>query len=158
MTEMFLESDALEVRRVAVELLLSGTLDAVRLLREQVALEQLDPKERRAAAIALLNFAGLGSGVPKNAEGPPRSTGVDHLLERINGTAHVWEGVNPFEDTMVDPAVKEARDDSLYRMWAQHVGLNPMGEYGPYGPYAGLSEEEIDDLRNASRNASKGGD
>jgi hypothetical protein len=81
---VFLEDDALEIRRRAVEAVLASTLDAVVLLRIQVTDPELDAKERRAAAIALLNIAGLSNGPPPGTQGAPRPPQVEGLLEILN--------------------------------------------------------------------------
>lgn len=97
MTHGFIESAPLEVRRRAVEAVLNATEVAVNLLILQVEDESLPPKERRAAAALLLTYAGLNSGVPAAAQGPPRAPGVDILLGILNAKNQDIEDMpNPF--------------------------------------------------------------
>lgn len=79
-----LRQDALQSRQEAAETILGGTVEAAMLLVDQVRNFKLEPKERRAAAIALLNYAGLGEVTARGAQDGPRQAGVNHLLDILN--------------------------------------------------------------------------
>lgn len=79
---MFIENDALDVRRQAADAVLRAAIDAVDELKRQMNDGEKD-SDRRAAAKALLDYAGLGAGVPVGADGVPRPSGIDSLLAQV---------------------------------------------------------------------------
>lgn len=120
---VFLEQDALDSRRKAVETILRGSEAAVYLLLDQVNDPNLDPRDRRSAAVALLGYCGLGS-IPAGTQGAPRAAGVSHLLDLIEARNEPADDTPQLEPKFAAKLARWKRFSEEYRE-SQSVPVHP---------------------------------